>query len=398
VLPALPVLLIDGGGRQPSGRRGTDFLRDALAPARDLTPVVLARVASYEELDADLLNADVKEVGTRPRVLVLANVPRLTAAQQEAVTAFLAGGGGVLVALGDRVDAKSYNEELFRAGQGWLPARLEEVSGDEAQPGRAPAPLPSSFFHPALDLFRDLPVAGLSDARFPRWWRLATPGRSSASVPVALMTSGDPLLVERGFRNGRVIVSAVPFDKAWRTNLTDLPAFVPLVHELVYYLAGARAAEHNLQPGQPIRYRPDSEDQVERLALQPPQGEAKPLRFENADSNAYPAQLIRSPQGPLVVCEGTRETGVYRILSGEQATYYVVQPDARESDLTPAGPEDRDKVARLVPLKYEEDAAALKSALHETSARVEMWWWLLLGMLALLCSEVFMTRRMVKGR
>src|SRR5207237_7749343 len=108
--------------------------------------------------------------GTKPRVLVLSNVPKLTPHQQEGIAQFLAAGGGVLVTLGDRVDAQHYNEDLFRGGQGWLPARLDDVAGNEAEVARAPAPLASSFFHPALELFREVSAGGLGDARFPRWW------------------------------------------------------------------------------------------------------------------------------------------------------------------------------------------------------------------------------------
>src|SRR5207248_2829090 len=129
-----------------------------------------------------------------------------------------------------------------------------------------------------------------------------TPGRNSGSVPIALLNSTDPFLVEKAYRNGRVILAVVPLDKSWRTNLTELPAFVPLAHELVYYLGGTRASEHNLQPGQPIRYRPDSEEGIDALTMQPPSGETKPLRFAAAaDANAYPAQLLRQPSGSLVV-------------------------------------------------------------------------------------------------
>jgi hypothetical protein len=401
VLPALPVLLVDGDERLPAKERGADFLRDALAPARDLTPVVAARVVAVDEFGPPLLSADVgKEPGTRPRVLVLSDVPRLTADQQQGVAEFLGNGGGVLVTLGARAEAKPYNAELYAGGQGWLPARLEGPTGDEAHPERAASPLPSSFFHPALDLFREVAAGGLGDARFPRWWKLSTPARGSPSVPIALLTSNDPLFVEKPYRNGRVIVAAVPLDRSWRSNLPDLPAFVPLAHELIYYLGGARAAEHNLQPGQPIRYRPDSESTLERLTLRPPEGDARPLHFEEpADPGTYPAQLLRQPQGSLVVYEGTRETGVYRLTaSGEQTVYYVVQPDPRESDLTPASEEDRKKVTDLVPMKYADDPAALWTAMQQTTERQEIWWWLLLGVVALLCGEVWMTRRMVKNR
>jgi hypothetical protein len=400
VLAALPVLLVDGDDRTNVKQRGTDFLRDALSPARDLTPAVLAKVIPITDFDADALTTPVgKEPSTRPRVLILSNVARLSEAQQEAVGNFLAGGGGVLVTLGERVDGGHYNADLFHGGQGWLPARLEDITGDEAQPEKAAAPLPSSFFHPSLEIFREVPVGGLAEVRFPRWWKLSTPGRNTGSVPIALLNSTDPFLVEKPFRNGRVILAAVPLDKSWRTNLTDLPAFVPLAHELVYYLGGVRASEHNLQPGQPIRYRPESEEGLDALLLQPPEGDARPLHFGNAaEAGTYPSQLLRQPIGPVVVFEGTRETGVYRLTTPEQMVPYVVQPDPRESDLTPAGPEDHDKVTKLVPMTYEDDRAVMLNTMTLATQRHEVWWLLLAGVIGLLCAEILMTRWLVKNR
>jgi hypothetical protein len=400
VLPALPVLLVDGDDKADVKQRGSDFLRDALSPARDLTPAVLVRVVAINDFGADDLSTAVgKEPHTRPRVLILSNVAKLSEAQQEAVSNFLAGGGGVLVTLGERVEARHYNDELYRGGQGWLPARLEEIAGDEGHPEKAAAPLTSSLFHPAVELFRDVPVGGLGEVRFPRWWKVTTPGRNSGSVPIALLNSTDPLLVEKPYKSGRVILAAVPLDRSWRTNLTDLPAFVPLAHELAYYLGGVRAAEHNLQPGQPIRYRPESEEGIDALTLQAPEGEPKPLRFANVmDGSSYPAQLLRLANGPLVVFEGTRETGVYRLTAGEQVIPYVVRPDPRESDLTPASDDDRAKVAKQVPMTYEDDRAAMLNTMTLATQRHEVWWLLLAGVVGLLCCEVLMTRWLVKNR
>jgi hypothetical protein len=411
VLPALPVLLVDGDDRAAPKHRGTDFLRDALAPARDRNPVVLAKVVPVQDFDPALLGSDLgKEAGTRPRVLILANVARLTPAQQEAVAQFLTAGNGVLVTLGERVEAAYYNEQLFRGGQGWLPARLEEPAGDESDVARAPGPLPSSFFHPALDLFREVAGGGLGEARFPRWWRVTVPGRSSPAVPVGLLTNNDPLLVERPYPGaparptpgaGRVLLCTVPLDNSWRTNLPDLPAFAPLAHELVYYLAGARSAEYNLQPGQPLHYRPDREESLTGLTLQPPEGEAKPLVQEaNREADVYPCQVLRQPQGPLVVYEGTRETGVYQLRTPDHKTvYYGVQPDPNESDLTPCGDKDREKVAKFLPtMKYENDRDKMTQALVAASERQEVWWWFLVGVVVLLCGEVWLTRRIVRNR
>jgi hypothetical protein len=401
VMRALPVLIVDGDPRPAPRNRRSDFLRDALAPARNDTPVVVARVVSPPEFDPALLTRDLEnEVGTNPRVLVLCNVAQLLTRQQQAVTQFLESGGGVLVTLGERVDARYYNEQLYRGGEGWLPARLATIAGDESKLEQVVSPLPSSFFHPALELFRDTAAGSLGEARFPRWWQVAVPRRNTASVPVALLTNSDPWFVERAFQKGRVILCTVPMDNSWRTNLPELSAFAPLAHELIYYLAGARAAVHNFEPGQPLVYRPQPDEPLNTLTLQPPEGDAKPLVFvPSAGHNAYAAHLTEQTDGRIVVYEGTRETGVYRLtVAGGRTVYYVARPDPRESDMTPCTDADRERVAEYLPMTYENEEAALEAALPNALPRQELWWWFLIGVIVLLGGEVWMTRRIAKGR
>jgi von Willebrand factor type A domain/Aerotolerance regulator N-terminal len=399
VVSALPVLIVDGDSTLSLLRRGSDFLRDALSPARDRTPVVQAQVVSITAFEPALLTG---EAASRPRVLILHNVARLNTPQQRALEQYLADGGGVLVTLGQRVDAEEYNQKLFHEGQSWLPARLDGIAGDETMPREAVHPVPAASTHPALELFREAPTGGLGDARFPRWWKLTTPGQNASGVPVASLRSATaeyPFLVERSFRAGRVLVCSVPLDNTWGTNLPDLPAFVPLAHELVYYLAGTRATEFNLQPGQPLRWRVETDAPLDGYTLQPPTGPAKPLTMGTPRSDAYPAQLIRQPHGALLVIEGTHETGVYRLTTPEQTTiHYVVQSDARESDLTPCSDEDRKRVAELLPLQYENDRARIAAALKTTRTKQDLWWLLLVGVIVLLCAEVVLTRWMVKDR
>jgi hypothetical protein len=337
-------------------------------------------------------------------VLVLSNVARLTAPQQEPVTQFLADGGGVLVTLGGRVDAAAYNDQLYRGGNGWLPARLDAAVGDETRFRDAARPAPASFHHPALELFRQGGPGSLGEARFPRWWKLTTPGRHSSGVTVALLRSATeeyPFLVERVAPEspGRVLLCPVPLDNGWGTNLPDLPAFVPLAHELVYYLAGARSAEYNLQAGQPLRYRVAADASLQGFVLRPPVGEARPLGTAANDPAVYPAEVKYGPHGAVLHYEGTKETGVYQLQTPDnQAVYYVVQRDARESDLTPCTDEDRAAVAKAVPVQYQDDRNEILQAAAAGQHRQEFWWWLLLGLVALLCSEVWMTRRIVKNR
>lgn len=398
VLPALPVLIVDGATpSRASATMRSDFIRDALSPARDRTPSVQARVVSL----ADFVPAHLTE-DPRPVVLILHDVPRLGAGQIDAVTTYLAEGGGVLVTLGERAEANSYNEHLYRGGEGWLPARLDGAGGDEARPQHAVRPDPVSFQHPVLDLFHRVTTGGLAEARFSRYWKLTTPGRHAPGVPVGQLqgaTAKYPFFVERIFRGGRVLVCAVPLDASWGTNLVDLPAFVPLVHEAVYYLAGARSAEFNLRPGQPIRLRVPTESALESFRLTTPAGPEWPLSSQIGEPGTYPAQMLRQDRDALLVCEAVRDPGVYRLVTPvHQAIWYVVQANPREADLTPCSAEERDKVSKMIGIVYEEDREAILGTAESTTSRQELWLYLLLGFIALLCLEVWMTRRLVRNR
>jgi hypothetical protein len=493
VVAALPVLIVDGDTSATASERSTDFLVKALTPKGDPHPVVQARVVSVSEFDPAMLagpGADKKgSPGLRPRVLILSNVAKLTGAQAEAIGLFLADGGGVLVTLGERVEPDSYNDDLYRGGQGWLPAKLGSIDGDEAKPQEAVRPVPALSTHPVLDIFREVAgVGGLGAARFPRWWKVSTSGKDAPGVVVATLRSPRqevPFLVERVFRSGRVLLCTVPLDTSWGANLPKLPAYVPLAHELVYYLAGARSAEYNLQPGQPIRWRTERE-KLTGFTLETPGHEPRPLSDGPVSgTNVLQAQLVRQPRGMQMLFEDTREPGPYRLqvpqrviafcnerdavkmreagafeaggdsviarvragsvdgdvfvasremsdqlavlepllgprgqmpgtLPGtlvdsadladavgkarEKTVWYVVQPDPAEADLTPATEDEKGKVASFVPLEYENDRGKIVASLETITEKPEIWWWFLLGLLGLLCAEVWMTRRMVKNR
>jgi hypothetical protein len=392
MIPSLPVLLIDNGPPPEGGKyRGASFLRAALAPKGDRTSAVRARVERLDQLVMALGQDVGPERDTKPKVLILCDVPQLSREHQDAVSRFANDGGGLLVTLGPHVERQHYNEALYRRGDGWFPTWLEAPTGNEFEPapeeGKAdPAahPMPSSFAHVALELFRGEASSGLGKARFPRWWKVTTPGQGAAAATVARLTSLDPFLVERSFGKGRVILSVVPLDDSWGTNLhrgLEVQEFPLLAHELVYYLAGTRAVSYNLVPGQPIIYQPQGSDKPGTVHVQPPFGDAKE---------------VEAKEWPLIY-DDTREPGAYQLTTpGGRTVYYVVQPDPRETeDLTSCGEEDREKVAAIIPLKYAEDQEEILAVPAQARA---VWWWLMLGVIVFLCAEVWMTRRIVKGR
>jgi hypothetical protein len=452
ILP-LPVLIVDGDPEPaPNVRRRTHPLLKALDPrpdgSKEMVSAIMAQVVSAAKFEPGMLFQDIDKArpGTKPRVLVLANLPQLGAEQRKAVSQFLEAGGGVLVTLGDRLDDKegvyrdSYNKYLYDDGKGWLPARLERAVKKDID--HAPSPLLTSFSHPALELFRQEAVGGLNDAYFRAWWQVTPAGGEDKAIVAARLNNpqNDPLLVYGTYKLGRVLLCTVPLmnsqdnkDLSWDTNLLrDLPSFAPLTHELVKYLAGnlSTAADkgnlqvqYNLQPGQPLHYGLDTNEADTRVTLAIPGGDPKPLVFEGP--RRLDAHLARVQSGALgrtgklVDFAGTQHTGAYvlrvpkkedwlpaetadffnDVFSTTRKVYYTVHSeDPAEQDLTPWTAEDRSEVARLVPLSYENDGADLRTSLDAQANTLELWQWVMAAVLILLCFEVWMTRRIVRAR
>jgi hypothetical protein len=230
IVKELPILLVDGD-RQLSPECSSFFLQRALATKPAIPYPAL------KSLDA-----------TGPAVIVLADVPRLDTPQIDAIDRFLGEGGGLLIAVGARVvrEKAFYNEQLYRHGQGWLPAKLLDVGS--AKGGVAPEP--RTFRHPALELFRSSSDATLGGARFSRWWRIKA---VSPATAIATLDNGDPLFIEKNYKAGRVILCTVPLDRRWDSTFPNTWEFPILLHELAYYLAGSHTGAGNKTPPLDLR-------------------------------------------------------------------------------------------------------------------------------------------------
>ncbi len=251
VTPPMPVLFVDGNPDPDQVRTegGRQTLLGALDLRKDASPALKVTARSVTEFDPALLKAS--DDRPAPMVLVLCNVPSLKDEQQAAVKAFPAGGGGVLVTLGDRADKDRYNQDLYVGGLGWLPAGLAEVEGNEAEKDDAAKAkiAVAELGHPIMDRYRTQTGGGLAEATFPKWWRLDLSGQNARGVVAANMktaTKTVPFLVERQFGAGRVMLCSVPLDDAWGEDLPQRADFVPLVHDPG--LLPGRRPRHGVQP------------------------------------------------------------------------------------------------------------------------------------------------------
>jgi hypothetical protein len=381
VLQAIDVLLITG---DPTAAR---FLRDALQPASDPTPSVRVRMIRGEEFQPSSLSS------SRPQVVVLHDLATLTENQSQTLAAFLAEGGGVLVALGERSQIRWYNDTLWNNGRGWLPARIEGPAATIAKPEL------ESFTHPLLELFQQSAAGGLNEARIPQWWKLTTAGQNAQGTPIGRLV-GDvekwPIFVEGSYRSGRVILSAIPLDASKDSNLIELPAFVPLVHESIYRLAGVRTEEFNLTPGKPIRLRVEEKTKLEQIKITPPVGPTRPLSEIPGVVGTYPARTLRSANETTIWVEQTALSGIYKVET-PTVKWYVVRGDAREGDLRRCIEEEIELVKQKAGIEWLDSLAQLEQG-EDLVERRELWFVLMLGVVVLLCVEVWFTRRLAMRR
>jgi hypothetical protein len=315
----VPVLLVSGDMNPEPLMGETDFVEIALRPfgnaKQDLSDLIATRTVEARQLDAKML--------AESRVVLMANVPQLTDAQLQALEGFVREGGGLLIFPGNRINSAWYNTTLMAGGRGLLPLPVTSLSGS-VNSGSRTGVVASHYDHPALELFNDRRNGNLSEADIRLWYKMREePGRSETAAPTILarLDTGDPFLVERAFGEGRVIASAVPCDADW-TNLPARPFFLPLMQQLVTYLASKVYPSRNVEVGRPLVAFLPAADAGKKAVLTDPEGKAREL-----------AVAGRGGRG-IVEVEGTQKPGLY-VLDAPNANrvHFVVNTDPRESAL-----------------------------------------------------------------
>jgi hypothetical protein len=315
VLDRLPVLLVDG---RPGGRlldRAGGFLQLALDPPsgnpdgkRGQSPQAQGDSPLFPPPAQSLVEVRmvepwrVREVQDwdRYRVVVLADVVDLPAEVASKIVDFVSRGGGLLIAPGQQASPAFYNgwnvphgDERMHFLPATLKARLaaegKGQAGKRGQPPRAGADgespavagvqlSMSSLVHPALVPLMETKKTDLDTVEINNYWQLETdpaqrkgengdsphlPERPEGgfvqmgTVPVFVggrLTNGANWLLEKSFGRGKVLLEATALDVR-DSNLPTRQSFVPLVHALVYHLAGDAQWELNQRPAKQLVLR-----------------------------------------------------------------------------------------------------------------------------------------------
>ncbi len=266
----------------------------------------------------------------QPDCVVLCDVPRLDRLEASRLARFVAGGGGLVIGLGNSIDAEAWNRLLGNGGADLLPGRIGSLVAAGESTQAAVVFDPAGYAHPLLAVFRGLDGNGLTTTVTLKYLR--TQPRPASRVALAF-DSGDPAILCRRFGHGHVVLVTTSLDARWTTWPVLSASFPPMVHELVRFATSSRWAARNHLVGQPIT-RPAGSSATAGTLLTP-DGSKLPIRDFVARDPAG-----NSEQGDegnsRVVSDQTLEPGIYR-LSLERPSVttesYGINVDTSESDL-----------------------------------------------------------------
>ncbi len=278
VLEAVDILIADGGFDPVAESAESDWLvaavgNDEVGPTGvRLSPYRIDVIPEDRFLSANLDDS---------RVLILADVSRISEQVSAKIEEFLELGGGVLIFNGDRMDRDSWTRNGWQSGEGWFPYEAGPALEDKRRQDFHHWQIKATD-HPVLEYLSNFPEAGLGD--------VAIHGhrRPLSEIPEAdvLMTLDDfestPILVQKVYGKGVVLVFGTGADRGW-SNFPIMPAYVCFLHEAMPWLTMRGGGGRNLALGQPWVQQISSEEYAPRITMLTPEGGAVPLALRETE-------------------------------------------------------------------------------------------------------------------
>ena len=404
VLDQLPVLIVDGGIDS-----GADALATALAPpplrasgAKD--PAHLLKPKLIKAIDA----ADEGDF-SQYRLVVLADVPRLAESTCQRLAAYVADGGGLLITPGAAARPEFYNRWRSGGEMRLTPALLGERVIDNESPAMVAA---RTLNHPALaKLVGDR--SDIAEVITLAHWDLSADASEIGVSIAGRFNTGKPMLVERAFGKGFVLMTAMSFDEA-DGNMASHECFITLAHEMAYYLAAPRAPRANVLPAGAITLRllcprtakaaPPTADALAQLGGNGAVDVVTP-------SGTRTGKMTYSAGAVQLAFSDTAEPGKYHFVlpkdlaakfpgqkTGENAVPFAVHDPPGESNTERLSDEDFKAVSKHVEIYPADSYEKVATALAGQIPGEELWSYLALTALALVLGEIALTRWIERRR
>ena len=236
-------------------------------------------------------------------VVFLLNVAPPPAEVAEALSAFVARGGGLFISVGDRVDPDAWNQGLGAV----LPRKLRVVK-TAVEPNapdaatRAARLTQIALNHPVMSPFTGRAREGLLSTRFFRYVLFEGDTRGMDTEVLGTMDDGAPVFLAARAGRGRIFVYASTVDRDW----SDLPirtSFLPLIQRIAAWLTGT------------LDEREEIKAVVGSTVTLTPEAEQSPA-WARAPSGAEVA-LTRPPESSVVTGGPLPEPGAYEVIDAQ---------------------------------------------------------------------------------
>jgi hypothetical protein len=365
------VLIVDGGSSKPSEPSAAHYLATALSPRAQSVarlPIETETVSWLALPNTNLGQYD---------VILLANVPDLSAAKVEELFDFVRRGGGVMAFMGDNVKVDAWNRKMWQGEEFLLPARLAgavDVGGVDSS-----LPLdPEIPAHPLLGPLRTLRAERLTAARFNRIMQVEPIEAGRALLHLA--AGGQPLLLQRDLGMGRVLLMTSTADRSWN-NLPLNPVLPLLVQQSITYLS-RRPFEQGFAIGEPIVLPLDLPDKPAEIVITDPTGQERTVQAETREGRF------------LVDMGQARAAGFYvaRFEPTGREIPVAVNMNPAESDVRTAAASELRSSLEAGDVRVAGPGANLAQTIRETRVGKELWMYFLLAAIAVTVLEAILAR------
>ncbi|OLD12241.1 MAG: hypothetical protein AUJ01_16485 [Acidobacteria bacterium 13_1_40CM_3_65_5] len=355
-------------------------------------PVSIVIVDGLDRSDASLFLAKALAIGTRPvfqidvtsasrvspptfdkRSVVVLNDTPFPPGSGGALKRFVERGGGVLVVAGDHTTLPTGSTSEADLFPGRLAGSIDRTSAHSGSLGFL------DYSHPVFEVFK-APRSGDFSAAHVFRYRALEAGPNDRVL--ARFDDGAVAAVEKKAGLGRVIVWTSTLDDT-STDIAVKPVFLPLVHQLVRYLAHYEAATSWFTVGQVLDLTARARTRAARIVVSP------------SGERTTQAGMGEGTEGLLEL----NDQGIYEIrgtgASGGRPEAIAVNLDPVESDLAPLDPSAL--VASVTGHATSVDvqqASPQEMTREDAERRQSLWWYLLLTGVGLLAIETTIANRL----
>lgn len=406
---ATQILLVDGGSAQGPSNKDALHLRAAVHA------LALASQGSMNVTRRNPNQLTPQDID-KAQVILLANVPSLSAVQLDTLRHRVRMGAGLAIFLGPQVDRTFYNNGFFNLLQpadSLIPWKLGTLTNASLEQGQLPGLTDVQWSSPLLESLYDPILGDLPQTRFFKQFQIEEPKTDSAKQPpaaaavssatvLARIGGSVPAIINQPMGAGKVLLLNMTADDAW----TDLPrrrSFVPFVDQMIHYLAGGQI-QHKFEVLTPIAIMlPPSAD----AAAQPAANATSAAGATNAsaspnsytavgpDAVSYAAVTQQVGTRTLVRLDGVNTPGVYQIrnAAGKPVTTFIAHVGLGDSRISSAD-------TQMIRNWWEPAALTVltpKDAIQDIQSKtavLKLWPWLIALGAALLLIEMFLVHRL----